>query len=631
MIKGYAGRVLFVDLRARTFEFTPLDEETARLYIGGKGYGTRLLYDLTEPGLDPLGPGNPLIFATGPLNGSVAPQSNRFAVVCKSPLTGGIGNATCGGSFSFGMKKGGIDVLVVQGAADAPVRLEIDGDADEVRFEDARELWGLGTYETQKRLGKLPTKGWSHAVIGPAGENLVRYAGIVSNERIAGRTGVGAVMGSKALKAVSVRGSRKLDMEDPAKFKEYTKEVRQIFKDHPVLGESMKRFGTGAIVNTTNGRNIIPTRNFQRGHFEHAMKVSGEYMEDHELKGVKTSCIHCPVTCGRDVDVEGVGRVKGPEYETLALLGPNLEIGDLKKVSEWNYHADDQGMDTISLGAVLSFAMELGERGMLDAPLHFGDPAGVTEMIQQIGARDGLGDDLAEGVKRMAEKYGGKEFAMHVKGLELSAYDPRGSYAQGVEYATTNRGGCHVQGASMYMESTGPLTINPQSLKLKADIPVIQQNLACAINSMVLCIFTTYGMIPKAVHEMDPNSLLYRAITKIFENSGPTMRIAMSLKGRPMMWFEKWLTYITGQTFSSGHLQEIGGRIFNLERMYNLREGMTGAADTLPHRILYEPTFKGMDSGHPLDKLLPRYYRNRGWDAGGVPTQKTLDRLGVRV
>ncbi len=631
MIKGYAGRVLEVDLTAETFAFGPLDEDVARLYIGGKGYGTRLLYDLTEPGIDPLGPENPLIFATGPLNGSVAPQSNRFAVVCKSPLTGGIGNATCGGSFAFGMKKAGIDILLIQGRANRPLRLEVDGDAGTVRFEGAQDLWGKGTYETQKLLGKLPTKGWNHAVIGPAGENKVLYAGIVSNERIAGRTGVGAVMGSKKLKAVSVRGSRKLDMEDPDKFKEYTKEVRRIFKDHPVLGESLKRFGTGGIVNTTNGRNILPTRNFQHGHFDGAMKISGEWFEDHELKGVKTSCIHCPVTCGRDVDVEGVGRVKGPEYETLALLGSNLEVSDVKKVSEWNYHADDLGMDTISLGAVLSFAMELREKGMLDAPLSFGEVGGVTEVIQDIAHRRGVGDDLAQGTRRMSQKYGGAEFAMHVKGLELSAYDPRGSYAQGVEYATTNRGGCHVQGASMYMESTGPLTINPQSLKLKADIPVVQQNLACAINSMVLCIFTTYGMMPKAVHEMSPNSFSYKVLTTLFENSGPMLRTVMGIKGKPMMWFEKWLTYITGTPFSSGHLQEIGARIFNLERMYNLREGMSGADDTLPHRILHEPTFKGMSSGHPLDKLLPRYYKIRGWDAAGVPKPKTLERLQVRA
>jgi aldehyde:ferredoxin oxidoreductase len=625
MIKGYAGRVLEVDLSTRAFQFDPLDEETARLYIGGKGYGTRLLYDRTPAGIDPLGAENPLIFATGPLNGSVAPQSNRFAVVCKSPLTGGIGNATCGGSFALGMKKAGIDVLVVSGQASQPTRLVVDEEG--VTFLDARELWGKGTYDTQKELGRK----LYHAVIGPAGENQVLYAGIVSNERIAGRSGVGAVMGSKLLKAVSITGKRKLDMEAPEKFKAYTKDIRKMFADHPVLGESMKRFGTGAIVNTTNGRNILPTRNFQKGHFDDAMKISGEWVEDHELKGVKTSCIHCPVTCGRDVELEGKGIVKGPEYETLALLGSNLEISDIKKVAEWNYHADDLGMDTISLGATLSFAMELHEKGMFDVPLDFGSTAGVTEMILDIGHRRGLGDELANGTRRMSQKYGGVEFAMHVKGLELSAYDPRGSYAQGVEYATTNRGGCHVQGASMYMESVGPLTINPQNLKLKADIPIVQQNLACAINSMVLCIFTTYGLMPRAIHEMNPNSFSYRALAFLFENSGPLFRGMMGLKGSPMLWFEKWLTYITGQKFSGGHLQEIGARIFNLERMYNLREGLTAADDTLPPRMLNESTFEHLDSGHPLGELLPAYYKKRGWDESGVPTPKTLSKLQVRV
>ncbi len=627
MIKGYAGRILEVNLANRSHRFLPLDEEIARLYIGGKGYGTRLLYDQTEAGIDPLGPDNPLIFATGPLNGSVAPQSNRFAVVCKSPLTGGIGNATCGGSFAFGMKKAGLDVMVVKGQSERPVRIEVNGDIDEVKFIDADDLWGKGTYATQAALGKK----MNHAVIGPAGENQVLYAGIVSNERIAGRTGVGAVMGSKRLKAVSVTGKRKLEMEDQDKFKEYTKFVRELFKDHPVLGESMKRFGTGAILNTTNARNMLPTRNFKYGRFKDAMKISGEWFEDNELKGVKTSCIHCPVTCGRDTEVEGVGRVKGPEYETLALLGSNLEVGDIKKVSEWNYHADDLGMDTISLGASLSFAMELNERGMFDSKLEFGDVTAISEMIQDIGHRKGIGNDLAEGVKRMAEKYGGAEFAMHVKGLELSAYDPRGSYAQGVEYATTNRGGCHVQGASMYLESTGPLTINPQNLKMKADIPIVQQNLACAINSMVLCIFTTYGMIPKQVHDLDPNGLVHRMLSGALENAGPLFRMIMGVKGKPLMWFEKWLTFITGETFSGGHLQEIGGRIFNLERMYNLREGITPSADTLPDRILYESTFKGIESGHPLDQLLPRYYKNRGWDKDGIPTDRILNKLQVHV
>ncbi len=627
MIKGYAGRILEVDLAKRTFTFRPLDEQTARLYIGGKGYGTRLLYDMTRPGIDPLGPENPLIFATGPLNGSVAPQSNRFAVVCKSPLTGGIGNAACGGSFAYGMKRGGIDVLILTHQSAKPVRLEVDGDRDQVMFIDAGDLWGKGTYATQEALGKKKY----HAVIGQAGENKVLYAGIVSSERIAGRTGVGAVMGSKQLKAISVTGSRKLEMDDEAAFKEYTKWVREMFRGHPVLGDLLQRCGTANIVNTTNARNIIPTHNFKYGHFKDAMKLSGEFMADHELVGVKSSCMHCPVTCGRDVMLDGVGRVKGPEYETIGLMGTNLEIPDLKKVAEWSYLADDFGMDTISLGSVLAFTMELQERGMLNTGLHFGDASGVSDMIKDIAHRRGPGNDLADGVKRMSAKYGGTEFAIHVKGLELSAYDPRGSFAQGVEYATTNRGGCHIQGASMYLESVGPLTINPQNLKLKAEIPVIQQNLACAINSMVLCMFTTYGMIPKPVHNLNPNGFTYKLMTTLFENSGPVFRKVMSIKGRPMMWFEKWLTYVTGERFSSGHLQEIGARIFNLERMYNLREGFTARDDTLPPRLLHEPTFKHMRSGHPLPQLLPRYYKNRGWDPEGVPTKRTLERLQVRV
>ncbi len=627
MIKGYAGRILEIDLANQTFTFKPLDEDLARLYIGGKGYGTRLLYDMTEPGIDPLGPANPLIFATGPLNGSVAPQSNRFAVVCKSPLTGGIGNAACGGSFAYGMKRAGVDLLIVKHQSARPVRLEVNGDLNHVAFVDAGDLWGRGTYATQEALGKKKY----HAVIGPAGENKVLYAGIVSQERIAGRTGVGAVMGSKQLKAISASGSRKLEMDDEEKFKEYTKWVREMFRDHPVLGDVLGRCGTANIVNTTNARNIIPTHNFKYGHFKDAMTLSGEYMAEHELVGVKSSCMHCPVTCGRDVMLEGIGRVKGPEYETVGLMGSNLEIPDLKKVSEWSYLADDFGMDTISLGSVLAFTMELQERGMLNAGLRFGDASGVSDMIKDIAHRRGLGNDLADGVRRMSQKYGGHDFAMHVKGLELSAYDPRGSFAQGVEYATTNRGGCHIQGASMYLESVGPLTINPQNLKLKADIPIIQQNLACAINSMVLCMFTTYGLIPKPVHNLNPNSFTYKVLATLFENSGPLFRKAMSIKGKPLLWFEKWLTYVTGTSFSSGHLQEIGARIFNLERMYNLREGFTAHDDTLPPRILHESTFRHLRSGHPLPELLPRYYKNRGWDANGVPTKRTLEKLQVRV
>ncbi|MBI3180114.1 MAG: aldehyde ferredoxin oxidoreductase C-terminal domain-containing protein, partial [Deltaproteobacteria bacterium] len=354
---------------------------------------------------------------------------------------------------------------------------------------------------------------------------------------------------------------------------------------------------------------------------------------EHTLAGVKSSCLHCPVTCGRQVDVPGKGRVKGPEYETLALLGSNLGIGTMAAIQQFNFLADDFGMDTISLGGVLGFAMELQQRGMLDAKVAFGDPDGVAELIADIGHRRGLGADLAEGTKRMAEKYGGRDFAIHVKGLELSAYDPRGSYAQGVEYATTNRGGDHTQGASMYMESIGPLTIDPHSLKMKVELPVLMQNLMCSVNSMVLCMFSTYGMVPRQIHALPPSGLLHRMASAVFENSGPLIRMVVRHRPKtgPVLWFEKWLTFITGRPFSLGHLQEIGARIFNLERMYNLREGLTGADDTLPPRLLAEPTFKHQSRGHPLEELLPRYYRLRGWDAGGVPTKETLDELRVQV
>ena len=313
------------------------------MYVGGKGYATRVLYDRLPQGVDPLSEGNILIFATGPINGSVAPQSNRFSVVTKSPLTGGIGNSTCGGSFAYGMKRAGIDLLIVTGKSEKPVRADIDGDKGEVTFIDAEELWGKGTYETQEILGKKK----NHAVIGQAGENMVLFAGIVSKERIAGRTGTGAVMGSKKLKAITVKGKRKLEMDDPQAFKDYTKFVRELFREHPVLGDKLARLGTANIVMTTNGRQHPADPQLPGGRFEGAMKVSGEYMADNTLTGVKSSCIHCPVTCGRDVTYKE-RRVKGPEYETMALLGPNLGIDTIENVQEWNYLADDYGMDSIS-------------------------------------------------------------------------------------------------------------------------------------------------------------------------------------------------------------------------------------------------------------------------------------------
>jgi aldehyde:ferredoxin oxidoreductase len=269
---------------------------------------------------------------------------------------------------------------------------------------------------------------------------------------------------------------------------------------------------------------------------------------------------------------------------------------------------------------------------MLESGLSFEDPSAIPGLIKDTAHRRGLGDDLADGVMRMSQKYGGKEFAIHVKGLELPAYDPRGCYGQGLEYATTNRGGCHVQGATMFLEATGPLSIDPHSVKAKPELVTLQQNLAAALASSVFCIFSSYAMIPAPVFKLDPQGALYNIICKVALNSGPLLGVVLKTKAPvPLLWFEKFLSYVMGKKVTMGDFVEIGERVFNLERIYNIREGFTGRDDTLPERLLRESTYEGIEGGVPLSKMLPRYYRVRGWDKRGVPNKKTLDRLSIRA
>jgi aldehyde:ferredoxin oxidoreductase len=354
----------------------------------------------------------------------------------------------------------------------------------------------------------------------------------------------------------------------------------------------------------------------------------------------KVGCSSCPIICGRGIEMvrPNGGKngepelTKGPEYETLSLMGSNIGCFDLKKIYDWNYLCDDLGMDTISAGGVIGFAMELTGRGMLDSDLSFDRHDSISDLLRDIAHRRGLGDELADGVKRMSDKHGGKEFAMHVKGLELPGYDPRGCYGQGLEYATTNRGGCHVQGATMYLEAIGPISLDPHSIKAKPQLVVLQQNLAAAICSSVYCIFSTYAMVPSIAFNMDPQGPLYRAITALLLNSGPVLNVVLKTKAPiPVLWFEKFLTHVLGRKISMGEFVEIGERAFNMERLYNLREGLSADDDTLPDRMLHESTFPNIDSGVPLHEMLPRYYRLRGWDERGVPTKKTLERLSIQA
>ncbi len=619
---GYMGKSYDIDLSTGEIKILDISQHVD-LYLGGKGVGTRLLYDNTPPGMDPYDDRMPLIFSTGPLTGNSAPQSNRFVVTTKSPLTGAVANSTCGGDFARQLKRAGVDVVMVRGKAKAPVYIEIT-DEGGASIKDATRLWGKGAVETQELL----PKGFGKAVIGPAGENRVRFACIVSQERVAGRTGCGAVMGAKNLKAIIADGKMKIVAEDKDAFEELRKSMVKYLKSHPMTGKILPDLGTANIVNTAAGRNILPVNNFQRGTDHRAPRISGEALAAKHLKR-RVGCVNCPIVCGRGIDLHGK-RTKGPEYETLSIMGSNLGNFNLPDIFEWNYLCDDLGMDTISTGGVLGFATELTERGMLKSNLSFDSHEAVAGLLHDIAHRNGLGDDLAEGVKRMSEKYGGHDFAIHVKGLELPGYDPRGCYGQGLEYATTNRGGCHVQGATMFLEATGPISIDPLSVKSKAGLVILQQNLSAAICSSVFCMFSSYAMLPRQVFGLDPQGMSYKAVTQVLLNSGPILELVLKAKAPlSMLWFEKFLTYVMGKKVSLGDYTELGERVFNLERIYNIREGFTSRDDTLPPRILNESTFKGVSGGVPLHEMLPKYYRIRGWDKYGIPRDQTLDRLGI--
>jgi aldehyde:ferredoxin oxidoreductase len=624
MVGGSMNRYLDVNLSSGEIKDKPIDSSDQDLYIGGRGLGARMLYDETEPGLDPFDEKMVLIFSVGPLTGTAAPQSNRFVVTTKSPLTGAIADSHCGGNFATKLKKAGYDALLIRGKSPKPVYLEITEEDAQIR--DAAHLWGQGTSDTQKAL----PKSFGMAVIGPAGENKVRYACIMSQTRVAGRCGTGAVMGSKNLKAVIADGKRPVPVAQPEEYKKLQRDVTKFLLSHPMTGSVLPELGTANLVMTTAGRNIIPTRNYQAGHDLRTPELSGEKMRD-ELLVRNDGCLSCPIRCGRHVKISK-GETKGPEFETIGMLGSNLGIYDLEAVVELGEQCDDLGLDTISCGNTLGFATELSEKGLFESNLAWGNVNAYRQAIEDTAQRKGIGDDLAEGTRLMSAKYSGEEYAIHVKGLELPAYDPRGCYGQGLEYAVNNRGGCHIRGSTMFLEATGPVSIDPHSIKSKPELVVLQQNSNASISSLVMCYFSAYAMIPAAIQKMDPNSLAYRIIMGIMLHSGPMVRLILKAKNPiKLMWFEKFLSFVTGKSVSMGELNQIGERIYNLERLYNIREGVTGVEDKLPRRLTHESTFPDIETGVPLEPMLAAYYGIRGWDVRGVPTAKTINRLQIRT
>lgn len=650
---GYMGRMLSIDLTTRQVSEYPVPDEMREKYLGGKVLAARILADLITGPLDPFGPENVVVVTTGPLTGTGAPMASRFNVSTVSPLTGLLTSSNCGGSFGLHLKKAGCDGLVITGRAEAPVWVEIAEDG--VRFHDAAHLWGMTTGQAQAalppRTGKL--------VIGPAGENRVRYAGLVSDDRMAARAGVGAVFGAKNLKALVAHGRQVVPVASPDRWRELQKTWVQELRAHPITGRQLPRLGTAGLLAGMQAHRMLATRNFSRGQFEPFDAVSGETLaEEHLVRN--GGCTGCPVHCGREVilpeeaalpspgaqpgapeaaagterAVPKGRRVKGPELETIVLLGPNLENADLAEIIRWNHQLDELGMDAISTGGTIAFAMELNEKGLWENGLRFGEVQNLSRLFDDIAHRRGIGDLLAEGTRRLAERFGGTGFAMHVKGLELPAYEPRAAVGQGLGYAVSNRGGCHLNaGYLAVLEGLG-LEMDPHTPRAKAALTILMQDLMEAISAAGNCLFSSYDVFPAALLNR-PNSWLTRAVNKLLPWTGGPVALILWLRWMPVhlpgLPLTRALEAVTGLKMDLGRLKLIGERGYNLERLVNTRLGVTAVDDDLPERLKAVEQVPGDPRTKvPLEPMKRQYYRLRGWTSEGVPKPSLLRRLGIR-
>ena len=598
-------------------------------YLGGKALGARLLTDLTTAGLDPLSPEAVLIVNTGPMNDTGAPSSSRFNMTFKNVLTGGIASSNCGGPFGMLLKKAGFDGLILCGKA--PELSMVVVEDGKIRIEACPQLQGLDTERTQE---ELPER-YGKLVIGPAGENGVRFACAASGERVAGRCGAGAVMGSKNLKAVIAYGTREVVKANPEGFEAHTRKWVKLLKKHPMTGDSLPRYGSAGLVSKANASGVLPTHNFTRGRYEHYEEVSGETLADTRLTR-NSSCVSCPIRCERRVKVKGK-EVKGPEYETLGLFGPNLENRDLDLINELNYKCDLLGMDTISLAGTIAFAMELQEKGMGDFGLKPGQPDDLPRVVEDVAYRRGPAGELAVGSKALSQKYGGADFAIHAKGLELAAYEPRKSVGMGLGYATANRGGCHLNGGYLaLLESVGVISMGAQTPLGKPALTVFFHHRMKGASAAGFCLFTMQAMIPGILFKFGPASFACRAAGKVMLSARPLLGQIWKF----MPWImpincmlvphSKSIALVTGLPMTIGKFFTVGERSYNVERLYNLREGLTAADDALPGRLTKMPQDPDRpDTVVPLDKMLPVYYKVRGWDSHGVPTAKRLKHLGI--
>jgi len=600
---GYFGKLLRVDLTNHTFQTEDIPEQILKDYIGGRGLGSKLLFDEMPGKTDALGPDSKLIFLTGPLTGIPAPTTSRYSIVAKSPLTGTIGGSSSGGHFGINLKSTGYDVMLVEGVSEKPCYLYVTDEQVEIR--DAAHLWGKLTGETTDVVLTETHPKAGVASIGPSGESTQLIASIMNEKNhAAGRGGLGAVMGSKKLKAVVVSGAQKTPIEDKAIVDKAVKSWRTFVGEAPLTKDVLKEYGTPALVKVINNYGAFPTNNFQEGVFNDADSISGQTFK--ELYFVKRApCSGCPISCAR-VTATPEEEGKGPEFETIWAYGALCGINDLEQIILANYNSNRYGFDTISAGNAIACAMELSEKGFLTdetmeliekdlgRKLEFGDEKAITFFTEQMGKNEGFGKDLALGSALLAKKYGHPELAMHVKGLELPAYDPRGFHGMSISLATNNRGGCHLRAYLVSTEALAtPFAVNRFESKGKAGLTKLYQDLTSTVDSMVACVFTSFALNPD----------LYAQL----------------------------VGSVTGMEQDGKALMKTGERIYNIERLFNLREGKTRDDDTLPKRLLEEPFKSGLSKGYKIDfeNLLDEYYQVRGWDSKGVPTKEKLEELNL--
>ena len=593
MCDGYYGRALVVDVTTGESERVGLPESVLRDYLGGVGLGTWLMHRLAPPGVDPLAPEAPLAFVFSPLVGTPLTTSAKFAVVAKSPLTGMLNDALASSHFAISGKLTGNDAIVVRGAAPHPSVLVVD--VEGVRVEPADELWGLPAADAEQRLREKLGKAWRIAAIGPAGENLVRYATISHDGRHAGRGGLGAVLGAKNVKAVAVRAStRRVPLADPAAVQAAARDLRA--RSFGPATEKYRELGTLAHLLTFNELSTLPTRNFSAATFEGAPKLAAENLAELRLRA-RESCASCSIGCEHIYDVKGGGSAR-VEYENVFALGPLCGVEDPDDVLAASKRCDELGLDTISAGGTIAWAMECAERGLIDAPwLRFGDGPALLRAIEEIGARDGLGALLAEGSRRAAARVGGEEFAPHVKGLELPGYEPRTLQAMALGLAVNARGADHNRSGAYEADFSDKLD-RLHGGEQHATAAIATEDRAAVMDSLILCKF------------------LRRAFDEPFPEWANLLRA------------------VTGWDVTAAELERTARRIVLAKRLFNLREGWTRADDWLPQRFLSEPLEVGSGRSaeltpERLHTMIASYYEGRGLDPDGVPRPEPLRELGL--